>query len=46
MARGSKTIYHGMTGANRTRPKSPLYKRRNKAKARVRREARLAAKKH
>lgn len=34
---------HGLTTMNALRPKSKLYKRRNKAKARVRKEALLKA---
>lgn len=37
------SLKHGMTTANSTRPKSKLAKRRNKAKARPRAEARQNA---
>ena len=32
--------YHGLDGVHGRRPKSPLYKRKNKAKARLLREER------
>ncbi|MFC1655781.1 hypothetical protein ACFL3C_02845 [Patescibacteria group bacterium] len=42
MTNKSSSKQHGLSTANVTRPKSKLRKRRNKAKARARREAKDA----
>ncbi|MFA5843048.1 MAG: hypothetical protein WC882_05295 [Candidatus Gracilibacteria bacterium] len=45
MSNQAHSRYHGMTMANQTRPKSSQAKRRNKAKARVRKAAIIASRK-
>lgn len=44
MTNRSSSKTHGMVDANKSRPKSKLYKRRNKARARARREERIKKK--
>ena len=45
MSNQAHSHYHGMKMSNQTRPKSSQHKRRNKAKARVRKASILASRK-